>query len=139
MDLELKPDLPFSKNYCGTCTKCIDACPTEAILPNNVIDGSRCISYLTIELRNEIPTEFKNKMDGWAFGCDVCQTVCPWNRFSKPTSEKQFSADEKKLSLTSNDWLEMTDEVFKKVFSDSPIKRTKLDGMKRNVGFLLKD
>ena len=136
LDLELESDAPLSKNYCGTCTACIDACPTDAILSNNIVDGSKCISYLTIELRNEIPNEFKNKMSGWAFGCDICQEVCPWNRFSKPTTEKDFIPDQKKLSFNSSEWIEMTDEVFRKYFKQSPLKRTKLEGMKRNVKFI---
>ncbi len=139
LDLELQTDTPLAKDYCGTCTKCIDACPTEAILPNTVIDGSKCISYLTIELKEQIPNEFKNKMDNWAFGCDVCQDVCPWNRFSKPHQEKQFIASENKLNITTKEWIEMTDEVFSKTFKDSPLKRTKLSGMKRNIQFLLKE
>ncbi len=136
LDIELSYDSAMTKDYCGTCTKCIDACPTEAILPDKVIEGSKCISYLTIELKEEIPLEFKNKMDGWAFGCDVCQDVCPWNRFLKPHSEPQFNSTQEKLNLSSREWIEMTTEVFNKLFKDSPIKRTKLTGMKRNISFL---
>lgn len=136
LDIELNYDGAMKKDYCGTCTKCIDACPTAAILPNKVVDGSKCISYLTIELKDEIPIEFKNKMDGWAFGCDVCQDVCPWNRFSKPHNEPSFNAAEK-LNLSERDWIEMTDEIFNSLFKDSPIRRTNLVGMKRNISFLL--
>ncbi len=136
LDIELNYDSAMTNDYCGTCTKCIDACPTAAILPDKVVDGSKCISYLTIELKDEIPKEFKNKMDGWAFGCDVCQDVCPWNRFSKPHDTPQFNSKQEKLNLSSRDWIEMTDEVFNKLFKDSPIKRTKLAGMKRNIAFL---
>lgn len=136
LDIELNYDSAIGKDYCGTCTKCMDACPTAAILPDKVVDGSKCISYLTIELKDEIPNEFKNKMDGWAFGCDVCQDVCPWNRFSKPHGIQQFNSISEKLNLSSHDWIEMTHEVFNKLFKDSPIKRTKLAGIKRNVSFL---
>ncbi len=139
LDVELIYDSAMTKDYCGTCTKCIDACPTDAILPDKIIDGTKCISYVTIELKDEIPTEFKNKMEGWTFGCDVCQDVCPWNRFSKQHGEPQFNSIPEKLNLSSRDWIEMTDEVFNKLFKDSPIKRTKLAGMKRNISFLNSD
>ncbi len=132
IDLELEADGPV-KDYCGTCTACIDACPTEAIIQPYVVDGSKCISYFTIELKEAIPTEFAAKLDNWAFGCDVCQDVCPWNRFSKPHNEPRFAPREEMLSLSKSDWLEMTDEVFKEITKRSPIKRTGLEGMKRNV------
>ncbi|WP_339750840.1 tRNA epoxyqueuosine(34) reductase QueG [Algoriphagus aquimarinus] len=136
IDLEVAPDTPLTKDYCGTCTACIDACPTDAIVDNGVIDGSRCISYLTIELKDAIPTEFKGQMDNWAFGCDICQDVCPWNRFSKPHQEPRFSPNEELKELSKTDWREITEETFRKVFKKSAVKRTKLAGLKRNVDFL---
>lgn len=136
IDLELEYDSPI-RDYCGTCTKCIDACPTDAILDNRVIDGSKCISYFTIELRDAIPEEVKGKFNNWSFGCDICQDVCPWNRFSKPNNEPQFTATAEKLNITSSEWIEMTKEIFNKTFKDSPVKRTKLEGMKRNIRLLL--
>lgn len=136
IDLEVTPDTPLAKDYCGTCTACIDACPTDAIVGNGVIDGSRCISYLTIELKDAIPNEFKGKMENWAFGCDICQDVCPWNRFSKPNQEPRFQPNEDLKELSKTDWREITDETFRKVFSKSAVKRTKLAGLKRNVDFL---
>jgi len=134
IDLELEPDGPM-KDYCGTCTACQDACPTDAIPEPYVVDGSRCISYLTIELKEEIPSEFKNKMEGWAFGCDICQDVCPWNRFSKAHSEPAFKPQgwEK---FSKQEWEEMTKEVFQKVFKKSAVKRTKFEGLKRNLKFI---
>ncbi|MEP1034697.1 tRNA epoxyqueuosine(34) reductase QueG [Ekhidna sp.] len=134
IDLELEPDGPM-KDYCGTCTACQDACPTDAIPEPYVVDGSRCISYLTIELKEEIPLEFKNKMEGWAFGCDICQDVCPWNRFSKPHSEPAFQPQGWE-DFSKKDWQEMTKEVFQKVFKKSAVKRTKFEGLKRNIRFL---
>lgn len=134
IDLELEYDGPI-KDYCGTCTKCIDACPTEAIVAPYVIDGSKCISYLTIELKENIPTEFKGKMDNWAFGCDVCQDVCPWNSFSKPHNESLFT-NKTLLNLSEKEWHEMTEETFKVVFKGSAVKRTKYVGLKRNLEFL---
>lgn len=136
IDLELEYDTPFQTDHCGTCTKCIDACPTEAILPNNTIDGSKCISYFTIELKNEIPTSVKGQFEDWMFGCDICQDVCPWNRFSRPHSEPLFKPHEDLLSMTKNDWQEITEDVFKKVFKKSPVKRTKYAGLQRNIQFL---
>ncbi|SFA79435.1 tRNA epoxyqueuosine(34) reductase QueG [Algoriphagus aquimarinus] len=136
IDLEVAPDTPLTKDYCGTCTACIDACPTDAIVDNGVIDGSRCISYLTIELKDAIPTEFKGQMENWAFGCDICQDVCPWNRFSKPHQEPRFSPNEELKELSKTDWREITEETFRKVFKKSAVKRTKLAGLKRNVDFL---
>jgi len=135
LDLELDNDSPVN-DYCGTCTACIDACPTDAILPDKVIDAHQCISYFTIELREEIPNDVKGKFEGWMFGCDICQDVCPWNRFSKPHSEKQFLPSAELLSMRKNDWEEITEDVFKKLFKDSPLKRAKFEGIKRNLKFL---
>ena len=136
IDLEVKPDTPITKDYCGTCTRCIDACPTDAILGPQVLDASKCISYLTIELRDEIPNEFKGKMENWAFGCDICQDVCPWNRFSKPHTESRFTPPDELGEFTNKDWQEMTEETFARVFKKSPLKRTKYVGIKRNLSFL---
>ncbi|MES1219921.1 MAG: tRNA epoxyqueuosine(34) reductase QueG [Bacteroidota bacterium] len=136
-DLELEYDDPFAKDYCGTCTRCIDSCPTEAILPGNVVDGSKCISYFTIELKEMlIPDEMKNKFDGWMFGCDVCQDVCPWNRFSKPTHEKAFAPIPEVLNFTSKEWEQLTEEKFKEIFRHSPLKRSKFPGIQRNLRFI---
>ena len=135
IDLELDYDLPGA-DHCGSCTACIDACPTEALIQPYQIDGSKCISYLTIELKDNIPSEFQGKMDNWAFGCDICQTVCPWNRFATPHNEPAFNPHSELLQLTKNEWEEMTSEVFKKVFKDSAVQRTKFEGLKRNVKFL---
>ena len=135
VDLELEYDSPTT-DHCGSCTKCIDACPTEALIAPYQIDGSKCISYLTIELKDQIPNEFKDKMDNWAFGCDVCQTVCPWNRFANEHEEESFTPKEELLKMTKNEWNEITEEVFDKVFKNSAIKRTKFDGLKRNIKFL---
>lgn len=135
VDLELEYDAPVT-DHCGTCTACIDACPTEAIVQPYVVDGSKCISYLTIELKNEIPSEFEGKLDDWMFGCDVCQDVCPWNRFSKSHREPLFDPNPELLSFTKKDWEEITEDVFKKVFQKSAVKRTKLSGLRRNIDFL---
>lgn len=135
VDLELEYDRPTT-DHCGSCTKCIDACPTEALIAPYQIDGSKCISYLTIELKDQIPNEFKDKMDNWAFGCDICQTVCPWNRFANEHEEESFSPKEELLKMTKNEWSEITEEVFDMVFKNSAIERTKFDGLKRNVKFL---
>jgi len=136
-DLELIYDDPFAKDYCGSCTKCIDACPTEAILPDKVVNGSKCISYFTIELKDSlIPSDMKGKFDNWAFGCDICQDVCPWNRFSKETDEPQFTPLPELLNLTTKEWEAMTEETFKNLFKDSAISRTKWKGMQRNIKFL---
>jgi epoxyqueuosine reductase len=135
LDIELEPDQPI-RDHCGTCTACIDACPTEAIVAPYVVDGSKCISYFTIELKDAIPTEMKAQFDDWAFGCDVCQDVCPWNRFSKPHSEPQFNPHPDMLEMTKQDWEELTEEVFKNVFQKSAVKRTKFSGLKRNIEFL---
>jgi epoxyqueuosine reductase len=135
LDLELEPDGP-TKDYCGTCTACIDACPTDAIVGEGVIDSNKCISYLTIELKDSIPQEFKGKMDNWIFGCDVCQDVCPWNRFSKPHSEKRFEPGDHK-DFTQQDWIDLTEEIFQKNFGQSAITRTALKGLKRNIKFIV--
>jgi len=139
VDLELEYDAPFAGDYCGTCRRCIDACPTEAILPNKVVDGSRCISYFTIELKEMlIPDEMKGKFDNWAFGCDTCQDVCPWNRFSKPTEEIAFSPVPAILNFRTSDWEELTEQGFKEIFQNSPVKRAKYAGLRRNLQFLRK-
>lgn len=135
VDLELEYDSPTT-DHCGTCTACIDACPTEAIIQPYVVDGSKCISYLTIELKDNLPLEFKGKMDDWMFGCDVCQDVCPWNRFSKPHSEPLFNPNKELLNMDKNDWEELTEETFRKVFQKSAVKRTKYSGLSRNIRFL---
>jgi epoxyqueuosine reductase len=135
VDLELDHDGPL-KDYCGTCTRCIDACPTEAIVAPYVVDGSKCISYLTIELKENIPSEFKGKMDNWAFGCDVCQDVCPWNRFSKTTDEPLFNNTNGLLNYSPEEWYELTEETFSQVFKGSAVKRTKFKGLKRNLEFI---
>jgi epoxyqueuosine reductase len=136
-DINLVADDAGIKDYCGTCTKCIDECPTEAILPNKVVDGSKCISYFTIELKDAlIPNKMKGQFDNWMFGCDTCQDVCPWNRFSKPNTEKGFEPINEILTYNLNDWKELTEEKFKIIFSKSPIKRSKYEGIKRNIKFL---
>ncbi|WP_439554536.1 tRNA epoxyqueuosine(34) reductase QueG [Flavobacterium macrobrachii] len=135
LDLELEYDNPTT-DHCGSCTACIDACPTEAIVAPYVVDGSKCISYYTIELKENIPQEMKGKLDDWMFGCDVCQDVCPWNRFSKAHSEPLFTPYPELLSYSKKDWEEITEETFAKVFTNSPLKRTKLEGLKRNINFL---
>ena len=139
-DLELQPDDAFAGNYCGTCRKCIDACPTGAILENKVVNGSQCISYYTIELKEMmIPGEMKGKFSDWMFGCDVCQDVCPWNRFSKNSSEPQFHPLAEILNFSTQDWEALTEESFKKIFGKSPLKRSKWQGIKRNLNFLQPD
>ncbi|MBL7859063.1 MAG: tRNA epoxyqueuosine(34) reductase QueG [Cyclobacteriaceae bacterium] len=135
VDLELDYDHPI-KDYCGTCTACMDACPTEAIPEPYVVDGSKCISYLTIELKEEIPSDVKGKFENWIFGCDICQDVCPWNSFSKPHREKRFDPHPDLAGMTTQDWREITDDVFEKLFRKSAVKRTKLDGLKRNIAFI---
>ena len=135
VDLELDYDGPI-KDYCGSCTRCIDACPTQAITEPHVVDGSKCISYFTIELKENIPSEMAGKFQNWVFGCDVCQDVCPWNRFSKPHQEPLFESNAGLLSMTKKDWEEITDDVFAKVFKDSAVKRTKFAGLKRNLNFI---
>lgn len=135
IDLELEADGAV-KDFCGTCTRCIDACPTGAIVEPYVVDGSKCISYFTIELKEAIPLEMKGKFDNWVFGCDVCQDVCPWNRFSKPHQEPLFNLHPDLPFFTNNDWEEITADVFNVIFKKSPIKRTKLEGLKRNILFV---
>lgn len=136
-DLELEYDDPFAKDYCGTCTKCIDHCPTDAILPGKVVDGSKCISYFTIELKDAlIPGEMKEKFDDWMFGCDVCQDVCPWNRFSKPHNETAFTPLPEILNFTTANWEELTEESFNVIFKNSPLKRSRYEGIRRNLKFI---
>lgn len=136
-DLELHYDDPFIKDFCGTCTKCIDACPTDAILPDKVVDGSKCISYFTIELKEMlIPGEMKGKFDNWMFGCDTCQDVCPWNRFSHPNQEVNFIPLPEILNLSTKEWQEITEDGFRKIFNNSPLRRSKFKGIQRNLKFL---
>lgn len=136
-DIELNYDNPYTKDYCGTCTSCIDNCPTEAILPDKVVDGSKCISYFTIELKDAlIPDNMKNNFNNWIFGCDVCQDVCPWNRFSKPHQEEKFKPLPEIINFKDKDWEELTEESFKIIFKNSPVKRTKFSGIKRNLQFI---
>lgn len=136
LDLPLESDGPI-KDYCGTCTRCIDSCPTDAIVGPYVVDGSKCISYLTIELKDSIlPEEFKGKMDNWMFGCDVCQDVCPWNRFSKPHNEPRFLPNPELFSLSRSDWEDISNDIFSNLFKNSAVKRAKLTGLKRNIDFL---
>jgi epoxyqueuosine reductase len=136
IDLDLEADGPI-KDYCGTCTRCIDACPTDAIVEPYVVDGSKCISYLTIELKDEIlPNEFSGKMNDWIFGCDICQDVCPWNRFSTPNNDPLFSPNNLWLDYTKNDWKDLTDELFSNLFKNSAVKRTKKNGLMRNINFI---
>ncbi len=135
IDLELEYDYATT-DHCGICTACIDACPTEAIVAPYIVDGSKCISYFTIELKENIPSEMKGKLDDWAFGCDICQDVCPWNKFSKPHSEPLFNPNPELLSMTKKDWEEITEETFKIVFKNSAVKRTKFEGLKRNINFI---
>lgn len=135
LDLALTPDAEVA-GFCGTCTKCIDACPTEAIIAPEVIDSNKCISHLTIELKSSIPQDFQGLMDNWVFGCDVCQDVCPWNRFSKPHTEDRFKPSHELIGLDWRGWTEMTEEVFKRLFKGSAVKRAKYVGLKRNIDFL---
>ena len=135
IDLDLEYDGPV-RDYCGSCTACIDACPTQAIAEPYVVDGSKCISYFTIELKEEIPEEAKGKFENWIFGCDICQDVCPWNRFSKPHAEPRFTPSEELRKMTTSQWRELTEEVFQKIFKDSAVKRTKFSGLRRNIRFL---
>lgn len=135
LDVELEPDGPIA-DYCGTCTRCLDACPTGAIVEPYVVDGSRCISYFTIELKEEIPASVRGQFDDWIFGCDICQDVCPWNRFSRPHREPAFAPSAELQGLTRQDWVEMTADVFQKVFKNSALKRAKFEGLKRNVEFV---
>ena len=135
LDLDLAPDGPVA-DYCGTCTRCVDACPTDAITQPYVVDGSKCISYFTIELKEAIPQEVKGQFENWVFGCDICQDVCPWNRFSKPHRTPEFDLSPDLKSMSNADWEEITEEVFREIFRRSPLKRTKLEGLKRNLGFV---
>ncbi|SEQ13486.1 tRNA epoxyqueuosine(34) reductase QueG [Flavobacterium urocaniciphilum] len=135
VDLELEYDTPTT-DHCGSCTACLDACPTEAIIAPYVVDGSKCISYFTIELKDNLPQEMKGKFDDWMFGCDVCQDVCPWNRFSKPHQEPLFEPKSELLNFSKRDWQELTKETFNKVFKNSAVKRTKFEGLMRNIEFL---
>lgn len=135
VDLPLAYDSPV-KDYCGSCTACMDACPTDAIPEPYVVDGSKCISYFTIELKGEIPTEVQGKFENWIFGCDICQDVCPWNRFAKPHEEQRFSPGESLGQMRRKDWQELTEDVFEKLFKRSPVQRTKLTGLKRNIKFV---
>ena len=137
VDIKLAYDDPFAKDFCGSCKRCIEACPTEAILPNKTINGSKCISYFTIELKDEIiPSEMKGKFDNWMFGCDICQDVCPWNRFSMPNHEEAFTPIPEVLNFTTHDWEALSEEAFKKIFKQSPLSRAKLKGLQRNIKFL---
>ena len=139
-DLELLYDDPFAKDYCGTCRRCIDACPTNAILDNKVINGSNCISYFTIELKDMlIPDEMKGKFQNWMFGCDICQDVCPWNRFSKPAAEAAFTPVPEILNLSTKEWENITEETFKNIFKESPLKRAKFKGIQRNLKFISRE
>ncbi|PHK16485.1 epoxyqueuosine reductase [Nostoc linckia z16] len=135
VDIELDYDTPVT-DHCGTCTACIDACPTQAIIAPYVVDGSKCISYFTIELKENLPADMKGRFDGWAFGCDTCQDVCPWNRFSKTHREPLFEPHPELLSLSGQDWEELTEDTFRKVFKNSAVKRTKFEGLRRNINFL---
>ncbi|MCE3281377.1 MAG: hypothetical protein K0Q66_114 [Chitinophagaceae bacterium] len=140
VDLELEYDDPFAKDYCGTCTRCIDACPTNAIMDNKIVNGSKCISYYTIELKDAlIPEDQKGKFADWMFGCDVCQDVCPWNRFSKPTTEIEFTPIPEILNFSTKEWEEMSEDTFRRIFKDSPMKRSKWQGISRNIKFLQSD
>lgn len=137
VDIELPYDDPFAKDFCGTCRKCIDACPTDAILEDKTINGSKCISYFTIELKDTlIPAEMKGKFENWMFGCDTCQDVCPWNRFSKPHTEENFDPIPAILNLSTREWESLSEDTFKKIFKDSPLKRSKFRGIQRNLHFL---
>lgn len=137
VDLKLEYDDPFAKDFCGSCRKCIDACPTDAIQENKVINGSKCISYFTIELKDMlIPDEMKDKFQNWMFGCDICQEVCPWNRFSTPTQEQDFEPIPEILNFSTQDWEALTEESFKKIFRKSPLKRSKFNGIQRNLKFI---
>ena len=134
-DLELEYDLAVT-DHCGSCRACIDACPTQAIVSDRIVDGSKCISYATIELKNEIPDYFNGKMNDWIFGCDVCQDVCPWNRFSAPTLQEKFAPNFQKLNFRKNEWKELTQELFSEIFKKSAVKRTKFSGLMRNINLL---
>ena len=134
-DLELQPDGAI-KDYCGTCTRCVDACPTDAISEPYIVDGSKCISYFTIELKEAIPDEVKGKFENWIFGCDICQDICPWNSFSRPHSTPEFAQSPHLQHFTKNDWEEISEEIFQEIFKRSAVKRTKLAGLRRNITFV---
>ena len=137
LDLELEYDRPV-KDYCGTCTKCLDACPTDAFADAGILDASKCISYLTIELKGAIPEEFKGTYENWVFGCDICQDICPWNRFSKRHNDSDFKKNKGVKAVVDKEWVEFTEEVFREIFKDSPVKRTKYRGLQRNINFINK-
>ncbi len=137
LDIELDYDTPMT-NHCGKCTKCIDACPTDAILPNSTVDASKCISYFTIELKDSLPNTYKDQFNDWVFGCDICQDVCPWNRFSQPNSEPLFTPKSELLNMSKKEWEDITEDVFGMIFKKSAVKRTKFEGLKRNISFLKK-
>lgn len=137
VDIDLVPDGPI-EDYCGTCTRCIDACPTDAIIQPQVVDGSKCISYFTIELKGEIPASEQGKFDDWVFGCDVCQDVCPWNRFSKAHKENAFRPKAELMQMNRQDWEEISQDVFNKIFDASAVQRTGYKGLKRNIDFIRK-
>jgi epoxyqueuosine reductase len=140
VDLQLDYDAPFTGDFCGTCRRCVDACPTEAISPEKVVDGSKCISYFTIELKDQlIPDAMKGRFDNWLFGCDTCQDVCPWNRFARPASEPAFTPIPAILNFRTCDWEDLTEEKFREIFRHSAIKRTKWEGLRRNLRFLKED
>lgn len=135
-DLALEYDLPV-RDHCGTCTRCIDACPTDAISPQGfIMDGSKCISYLTIEKKGDLPQEFSNLMENNMYGCDICQQVCPWNRFSSEHNEPSFLPSTELMAMTKRDWMELSHETFDRLFEGSAVKRTKYEGLKRNIEFL---
>ena len=138
IDLDLDYDT-IETDHCGECTACIDACPTEAIVEPYVVDGSKCISYFTIELKDNIPNEFKGKFNDWIFGCDVCQDVCPWNKFSKPHKEPLFNISSEIMNLSKNQWQEITEETFNKIFKNSALKRAGYKGLKRNLNYIKAD
>ncbi|CAN5863055.1 tRNA epoxyqueuosine(34) reductase QueG [soil metagenome] len=135
LDIELIPDNAVG-DFCGTCTRCIDACPTDAIVNPYIVDGSKCISYFTIELKGMLPETEKGKFQNWSFGCDICQDVCPWNRFSKPHNEAAFHPKKELLSMSKKEWTEITEEVFQQLFKNSAVKRTKFEGLRRNIKFI---
>jgi epoxyqueuosine reductase len=135
LDLELAYDSPVG-DFCGTCTRCLDACPTEAIVSPYVVDGSKCIAYFTIELKDQIPATVQGKFENWIFGCDICQDVCPWNRFAKPHQTPEFEPSDELMQMRKSDWEEITEEVFKELFRKSAVKRSKLQGLKRNISFV---
>jgi epoxyqueuosine reductase len=139
LDLEFSPDFPYTKDYCGTCNKCVEACPTEAILPNKTLNASQCISYLTIELKEQIPSTYKKDMNGWVFGCDICQDVCPWTRFSKPHKEPDFLPKEELLEMNQEEWKEITQETFKYLFKKSAIQRAGFVKLKQNIDLVVND